>query len=262
MKKKICIVLLLALLAIPNVSLAKQISIIYDSETRTGSGMKTGWGFSAIIERGDSIVMLDTGWDEAIFKHNLKISGYKPADIDVVVISHWHPDHIGGLKYLMKANPGLIAYVPGSSANSPPDNKRYFVPKSNKDLPDGMTILQTTGADYERSGVEDELSIVAKTEKGPVVIHGCAHSELRNILRNVKKLFPGKIHMSMGGMRYLNKTEPEMRVIAKDLKEIGLEMIGPAHCAVGPASTKVFKEFFADNVFYARLGAVIPVPAE
>ncbi len=63
-------------------------------------------------------------------------------------------------------------------------------------------------------------------------------------------------------MRYLNKTEEEMRVITKDLKEIGLEKIGPAHCAVGPASTKIFNESFGKHVFYARLGAVIPLPPE
>ena len=69
-------------------------------------------------------MMLDTGWDEAIFRHNLQKSGYKPADIDVVAISHWHPDHSGGLEYLMKNNPKLIAYVPDHSQHHAPDDKR------------------------------------------------------------------------------------------------------------------------------------------
>jgi 7,8-dihydropterin-6-yl-methyl-4-(beta-D-ribofuranosyl)aminobenzene 5'-phosphate synthase len=262
MKKSIWLICLVIFLSIPIVSFAKQISIIYDSDARPGSRMKTGWGFSAIIERGDFVVMLDTGWDEKIFKHNLNISGYKPTDIDIVVISHWHPDHTGGLKYLMEANPNLIAYVPGSTDHHPPSDKRYIIPKGKKDLLHGVVVLQTTAVDSEKSGVEDELSVVVKTAKGPVVVHGCAHSELRNILKNVKKVFPGKIHMSMGGMRYLNKTEDEMRVIVKDLKEIGLEKIGPAHCAVGPASTKIFNESFGKDVFYARLEAVIPLPPE
>ncbi|MBW2485598.1 MAG: MBL fold metallo-hydrolase [Deltaproteobacteria bacterium] len=224
--------------------------------------MKTGWGFSAIIEREDFVVMLDTGLDEKIFAHNLRISGYKPADIDVVVISHWHPDHTGGLKYLMDANPNLIAYVPVSIAHHPPKDTRYIVLKGKKDLPHGVVVLQTTAVDSEKSGVEDELSVAVKTVKGSAVVHGCAHSELRDILKNVKKVFPGKIYMSMGGMRYLNKTEEEMRVIAKDLKEIGLEKIGPAHCAVGPASTKIFNESFGQDVFFAGLAAEIPLPPE
>ena len=262
MKKSIWLICLVVFLFVPEVSSGEQITIIYDSETRPGSKMKPGWGFSAIIERGDFVVMLDTGLDEETFKHNLRISGYKPTDIDVVAISHWHPDHTGGLRYLMEANPNLIAYVPASTAHQPPVDKRYIVLKGKKDLPHGLVVLQTTAVDSEKSGVEDELSVVVKTAKGSAVVHGCAHSELRDILKNVKKVFPGKIHMSMGGMRYLNKTEEEMRVITKDLKEIGLEKIGPAHCAVGPASTKIFNESFGKHVFYARLGAVIPLPPE
>jgi metal-dependent hydrolase (beta-lactamase superfamily II) len=232
MKKSIWLICLVVFLFVPEVSSGEQITIIYDSETRPGSKMKPGWGFSAIIERGDFVVMLDTGLDEETFKHNLRISGYKPTDIDVVAISHWHPDHTGGLRYLMEANPNLIAYVPASTAHQPPVDQRYIVLKGKKDLPHGLVVLQTTAVDSEKSGVEDEL------------------------------VFPGKIHMSMGGMRYLNKTEEEMRVISKDLKEIGLEKIGPAHCAVGPASTKIFNESFGKNVFYARLGAIIPLPPE
>jgi 7,8-dihydropterin-6-yl-methyl-4-(beta-D-ribofuranosyl)aminobenzene 5'-phosphate synthase len=262
MRKRIWLVLLFIFFPLPTTSLGAQISVIYDSDGRAGSEMKTGWGWSAVIEREKFIVILDTGWDEAIFRHNLQASGYKPADIDVVVISHWHPDHIGGLKYLMKNNPRLIAYVPGSSRHQAPDDKRYFIPKGKKDLSQKMMILQTTGADYASSGVEDELSLVLRTSKGTVVVHGCAHSELRNILGKVKEYLPGKIHMTMGGMRYLNKTEAEMRVIAEDLKEIGLEKIGPAHCAVGDASTKIFREFFGKDFFYARLGAIIPLPLD
>ena len=130
-----------------------QISIIYDSESRPGSKMKPGWGFSAIIERGDFVVMLDTGLDEETFKHNLRISGYKPTDIDVVAISHWHPDHTGGLRYLMEANPNLIAYVPASTAHQPPVDKRYIVLKGKKDLPNGLVVLQTTAVDSEKSTI-------------------------------------------------------------------------------------------------------------
>lgn len=262
MKKSMWVMCLVIFLSIPRVSFGDQITIIYDNEIRAGSKMKTGWGFSAIIEREDFVVMLDTGLDEKIFEHNLRISGYKPTDIDVVVISHWHPDHTGGLKYLMEENPNLIAYVPASTAHHPPRDTRYIVLKGKKDLPHGVVVLQTTAVDSDKSGVEGELSVVVKTVKGSAVVHGCAHSELRNILKNVKKVLPDKIYMSMGGMRYLYKTEEEMRVIAKDLKEIGLEKIGPAHCAVGPASTKIFNESFGMDVFFAGLAAVIPLPPE
>ena len=50
-----------------------------------------------VVDTGDEVVLFDTGLDAAGITGALDAAGYKPGDIDVVVITHMHPDHIGGL---------------------------------------------------------------------------------------------------------------------------------------------------------------------
>lgn len=60
-----------------------------------------------VIEAGGKRVLIDTGMGEAAAKQpnatfgflmqNLAAAGFAPKDIDVVVISHFHPDHVNGL---------------------------------------------------------------------------------------------------------------------------------------------------------------------
>ena len=66
----------------------------------------------------------------------------------------------------MKANPNFIAYVPASNVHHPSRDTRYIVLKVKKYLPHGVVVMQMTGVDSEKSGVEDELSVVVKTVKG------------------------------------------------------------------------------------------------
>ena len=50
-----------------------------------------------LIATGDELVLLDTGLDAAGITTALGAAGHSPADVTRVVITHMHPDHIGGL---------------------------------------------------------------------------------------------------------------------------------------------------------------------
>jgi glyoxylase-like metal-dependent hydrolase (beta-lactamase superfamily II) len=57
---------------------------------------------SIVIDTGDHLVLVDTGYgpdvtpNEGLLLENLEVAGIAPEDIDVVVLTHAHPDHIGG----------------------------------------------------------------------------------------------------------------------------------------------------------------------
>jgi glyoxylase-like metal-dependent hydrolase (beta-lactamase superfamily II) len=56
-----------------------------------------------LINNGDKLVLVDTGWSNGIgpagghLPKSLAAAGVSPADIDAVVITHIHPDHVSGL---------------------------------------------------------------------------------------------------------------------------------------------------------------------
>ncbi len=72
------------------------ITILYDNYPFQ-KGLKTGHGFSCLIQGTEKAVLFDTGADaEALFQ-NFAALKLDPAHVDLVVISHTHGDHTGGL---------------------------------------------------------------------------------------------------------------------------------------------------------------------
>ena len=63
-----------------------------------------------LINTGSKLVLVDTGSGKSMGENaghmltNLKLAGYSPEQIDAVVITHWHPDHVGGLATEGKIN--------------------------------------------------------------------------------------------------------------------------------------------------------------
>ena len=81
-----------------------KITIVYDNCT-VKAGLKTGWGFSSLIETDDAPpILFDTGADGTALLHNMKQLGIDPARIGAIVISHHHYDHTGGLFNIIEVN--------------------------------------------------------------------------------------------------------------------------------------------------------------
>lgn len=75
-----------------------KITILYDNNCLPG--FKASWGFSCLIETKENSIIFDTGWDGNILLHNLALAQVKLEEIDMVVLSHSHWDHTGGLTHI------------------------------------------------------------------------------------------------------------------------------------------------------------------
>ena len=74
-----------------------KITIVYDN-CLSKPGLRTGWGFSSLIETDCAPPLLfDTGADGTTLLHNMRKLGIDPGRIGIIVISHAHGDHTGGL---------------------------------------------------------------------------------------------------------------------------------------------------------------------
>ncbi len=183
-----------------------KITIIYDNEiAKDIKGLKTGWGFSCFIQTKEKNILFDTGWDGDILVSNMQLLGLNPKDIDLVVISHSHWDHCGGLARLLNLNRNLKVYVPTSfSKHLKKEIKKranifYEVQGLTKICPGVFTTGEIEGSlpiGKTRVSIKEQ-SLIISTIKGLVVIAGCAHSGVNKISSSASKL--GKIYTLLGG---------------------------------------------------------------
>ena len=88
-----------------------KITILYDA-FGNDAAMKKDWGFSALVEVAGKRILFDTGNDREIFAANVKAKGVDLTNLDFVVLSHRHSDHMAGLSHVLSVNPKVKIYAP------------------------------------------------------------------------------------------------------------------------------------------------------
>ena len=188
-----------------------KITIGYDNEVRE-VGLRRGWGFSAFVEDEQIPPLLfDTGADGPALLHNMKELNIDPQDIRIIVISHAHGDHTGGLSEILKMNKIAELYIPSSFRGAFPGRKVTVVKRP-------VQIRENVFSTGELEGVEQ--SLVFKTDKGIFVLTGCAHPGMESILAAAAEF--GELYGIAGGFHGF-----------RDFKVFnGLSLICPCHCTV------------------------------
>lgn len=103
------------------------VTIICDNYT-TREDLEASWGFSCLISQGGKNILFDTGSDSIVLSNNMARLGVDPAGLDLLMISHQHWDHTGGIYAILNARRNLQVCVPRSfSVHFQADMKRYGV---------------------------------------------------------------------------------------------------------------------------------------
>ena len=101
----------LAVTGKPALAAETRITILYDA-FGNDAAMKKGWGFAALVEAAGRRILFDTGNDAEIFAANVKAKGVDLTNLDFVVLSHRHSDHMAGLNHVLSVNPKVKIYAP------------------------------------------------------------------------------------------------------------------------------------------------------
>jgi 7,8-dihydropterin-6-yl-methyl-4-(beta-D-ribofuranosyl)aminobenzene 5'-phosphate synthase len=101
-----------------------------------------------------------------------------------------------------------------------------------------------------------EQSLIIDTAKGLIIVTGCSHQGIVNILRRAKEIRDKPIALVFGGFHLGSKSAAEMQEIIADFKSLGVERCGATHCT-GDAQIAMFKKAFGANYVPMGTGRVI-----
>jgi len=91
----------------------------------------------------------------------------------------------------------------------------------------------------------DEQSLLMNIKnKGLIIVIGCGHPGIINIIRHAKKITGiKKIHSIIGGMHLVNYDIRKIKVIVKELSKIDFNAIYPCHCTGTKAINQLLTSF-------------------
>lgn len=194
----------------------------------TYGGLTPKHGLCFYIETKAHKILFDLGPNDLFYKNSLK-AGINIADVDIVVISHGHVDHGGGLETFLKHNAKAKIYIQ-SSAFEKHYAKVGFIPFyvgldkrfSNHNqiqlidgdflIDDELSLFVAKGdilhskmndsllnERKEKDGFEHEHSLLIKETKN-VLFTGCSHKGIFNILNSIHD----EVDVLIGGFHLYN----------------------------------------------------------
>ena len=207
------------------------------------------------------------------FDYMLKIKpavkAYLPADASLgapihLTFSHDSKESLTGVppeQLYFGGKTNSIDFKPGERFHAATNAE--FVP-TNREIAPGVYLIVTRSVmmgDFSayppsEPGHPDlagfpELSLAMKTEKGVVLITGCSHSKVEEIVRATKQFLGGNIDLVEGGFHLFPYDAAYISNIAKLMKDdLGVRRVAPAHCTGNPAF-KILRDVYGENYNYA-----------
>ncbi|MEM1578282.1 MAG: MBL fold metallo-hydrolase [Archaeoglobaceae archaeon] len=252
-----------------------KITIISDNKIVSPKNLKAEWGFSALVE-GKETVLLDTGFSVA-FENLINLQKPMPSKI---VLSHGHYDHTSGLRPFLRgvtvyAHPDafLPRFFEGRDIGIP--FRKDLIESSAKlvehreplevskriwalgEIPRNFetAILRDSflirGNTKEKDEIKDDQSLAVKTDKGVVLLLGCGHSGLRNTVTWAEEVVGDEVKFIIGGTHLIAYNEEKINEILKNLK---VEFIAPCHCT-GFRAEFLLAKIFGDRVKITGVGS-------
>ncbi|MGE9291944.1 MAG: MBL fold metallo-hydrolase [Puniceicoccales bacterium] len=248
--------------------------------TARGAGILGEHGLAWWIEAEGKTLLFDLGQGLSLAA-NAKRLGLHFTEIDAIVLSHGHYDHVGGWKslppetravpvylhpdallpkYQRRANGSISPAGHPSIARSIPQEASQTILRSEPtevlhgiwmtgEVPRQNTF-EDTGGDFvldpegsRKDPLNDDQSLFFRTSEGIVVILGCAHAGVINTLHYIERLTQSAIHAVIGGMHLLHASDERMKRTVEELRNIAPDWIGPNHCTGDSARAELHGAF-------------------
>lgn len=254
-------------------------------------------GWAVFLETDHGNLLFDTGQGQGIVSNSL-ILKKDLCSIECLVLSHGHYDHTGGLpkvlsltgKIPVHGHPDIFVERRWHKDNAHRDIgirfRRAWLESMGADFrltrdfteiypgifltgevpritefepPDPHMQIRTADGKWEQDPLLDDLSMVVETKKGLVVILGCAHAGLVNILEHVNNMLPERpIYAVMGGTHLGFADSEQFDMTLKALGKFDVQLLGASHCTGLENSARLFAQL-GSRFFFASAGSCLAV---
>jgi 7,8-dihydropterin-6-yl-methyl-4-(beta-D-ribofuranosyl)aminobenzene 5'-phosphate synthase len=207
----------------------------------------------------EKTILFDTGGDGATLMGNMAELGIEPQDVDVVVLSHAHNDHTGGLAGFLDVHNGVTVYLLESFPDDIGDDSRgrgARVARTSRptELCGGAML---TGKMVGQGGIEEQ-SLLLSTDSGVAVVTGCAHPGIVSTVERAKEITGQDVLLIIGGFHLFRGSDASIQRIIRRLQELDVRWAGPCHCSGDPAIQR-FADAYGDAFVPCCAGTVVPV---
>ncbi|UCH56581.1 MAG: MBL fold metallo-hydrolase [Candidatus Bathyarchaeota archaeon] len=228
-----------------------RLTILYDNNPYDGR-LETAWGFSCLVELGDETILFDTGSEGEILARNIETLGVDVGGIDCLVLSHDHRDHTGGMDAILEARGNITIYM------------LYSFPSiiKNSATSTGATVIEVRDATIIYEGVATtgalgteirEQALIINTRNGLVILTGCSHPGVVEIVECAKEITGKEVYLVMGGYHLGSIGDTGLSRIVSGVMDLGVKRVAPTHCT-GDAARSIFMEAYGENYLGVGVG--------
>jgi 7,8-dihydropterin-6-yl-methyl-4-(beta-D-ribofuranosyl)aminobenzene 5'-phosphate synthase len=247
-------------------------------EDRANESFDFGHGVSYLIRTDSATILMDLGNNptesaQLPSLQNLQELGIPWEEIDAIVISHPHPDHVGGVKAWQDKTVSFGDFA-GDLSSTP-----IYVPTQL--TYSGATVMQSAEPTlisrdiatmgvisypevfpislFTPKGYEQGIAIHV-AGKGLVMITGCGHPTMERLVSRAEALFGVPVVGVVGGLHYEKVSAEEVQPHIQFLEPRQPKLIALSPHDSSPKALEAFQSAFPEAYRFVQVGKAIQFP--